>query len=190
VRVSDGYLRLHVLLAREGWSVNHKRVFRLYRMEGLGIRRKKPRRRVACVKRELVPSARARNECWSMDFVFDQLFNGRRVRVLVIVDNHARECMALVANTRIQGMDIVAALEWITAAQGFPKRFKTDNGPEFISRDFDRWAYCNKVELDFSRPGRPSDNALVEVFNSPFRQECLNQHWFLPMEDAREKILA
>lgn len=190
VRISYGYRRLHVLLAREGWSINHKRVYRLYRMEGLGIRRKKPRRRVAYVRRELVPSAQARNECWSMDFISDQLFNGRRVRILVIVDNHTREALALEANTRIQGMDVVTTLERITEAQGFPRRIKVDNGPEFISKDVDHWAYWNHVELDFSRPGKPSDNALVEAFNSRFRQECLNQHWFLSMEDAREKILA
>ena len=190
VRIIYGYRRMYVLLRREGWSINHKRVYRLYRMEGLGIRRRKPRRRVACVKRELVPSAEARNECWSMDFVSDQLFDGRRVRVLVIVDNHTRECLALEANKKIQGMDVVTALEWITETQGMPKRIKVDNGPEFISKDLDRWAYWNHVELDFSLPGRPSDNALVEAFNSRFRQECLNQHWFLSVEDAREKILA
>jgi putative transposase len=117
-------------------------------------------------------------------------FNGRRVRVLVVVDNHTPECLALEANARIQGMDVVTTLEHITMEQGFPKRIKVDNGPEFISKDFDRWAYWNKVELDFSRPGRPSDNALVESFNSRFRQECLNLHWFLSMEDAREKIQA
>jgi putative transposase len=125
-----------------------------------------------------------------MDFVSDQLFNLRRVRVLVIIDNHTRECLALEANAKIRGMDVVTSLERITRTEGYPKRIKVDNGPEFISKDFDRWAYWNKVELDFSRPGRPSDNALVEAFNSRFRQECLNLHWFLSMEDAREKILA
>ena len=188
VRVSYGYRRLHVLLGREGWSVNHKRVYRLYRLEGLGIRRKRPRRRVACVKREIQPTAESRNECWSMDFVSDQLFDGRRLRVLVVVDNHTRECLVLDVNSKIGGMDVVTALERITPEQGLPKRIKVDNGPEFISKDLDRWAYWNKVELDFSRPGKPSDNALVEAFNSRFRQECLNEHWFLSLDDAREKI--
>ena len=188
VRVSYGYRRLHVLLGREGWSVNHKRVYRLYRLEGLGIRRQKPRRRVACVKREIQPTAESRNECWSMDFVSDQLFDGRRLRVLVVVDNHTRECLVLDVNSKIGGMDVVTALERITPEQGLPKRIKVDNGPEFISKDLDRWAYWNHVELDFSRPGRPSDNALVEAFNSRFRQECLNEHWFLSLEDARRKI--
>jgi putative transposase len=125
-----------------------------------------------------------------MDFISDQLFDNRRVRVLVIVENHTRECLALHADSKIRGMDVVTTLERITREQGFPKRIKVDNGPEFISKDFDRWAYWNNVELDFSRPGRPSDNALVEAFNSRFRQECLNQHWFLSLEDAQAKISA
>jgi putative transposase len=188
--VAYGYRRLQVLLRREGWQVNHKRVYRLYRQEGLVMRRKMPRRRVACVKREIRPAALTRNECWSMDFVSDQLFDDRRLRVLVIVENYTRECLALEANSKIRGIDVVTTLERITSTHGFPKRIKVDNGPEFISKDLDRWAYWNHVELDFSRPGKPSDNALVEAFNSRFRQECLNEHWFLSMEDAREKITA
>lgn len=188
-RVAYGYRRLHVLLRREGWQVNHKRVYRLYRTEGLVMRKKTPRRRVACVKREFRPAALTRNECWSMDFVSDQLFDDRRLRVLVIVENFTRECLALDANARIRGIDVVTTLERITREHGFPKRIKVDNGPEFISKDLDRWAYWNHVELDFSRPGRPSDNALVEAFNSRFRQECLNQHWFLTLEDAKTKLL-
>jgi len=188
VRVAYGYRRLHILLKREGWQVNHKRVHRLYRLEGLGIRKKMPRRRVACVKREIRPTAIKRNECWSMDFVADQLFDDRRLRVLVILENFTRECLALDASQRIRGMDVVTTLERITREHGFPKRIKVDNGPEFISKDLDRWAYWNHVELDFSRPGKPSDNALVEASNSRFRQECLNQHWFLSLEDARDKL--
>jgi putative transposase len=188
VRVSYGYRRLHVLLAREGWSVNHKRVYRLYRLEGLGIRRKKPRRRVACVKREIRPAALTKNECWSMDFVSDQLFDDRRFRVLVVVENHTRECLALEPRPKMHAIDVVEVLERITGSEGFPKRIKVDNGPEFISKDLDHWAYWNHVELDFSRPGRPSDNALVEAFNSRFRQECLNEHWFLSIDDARKKL--
>ena len=188
VRVAYGYRRLHVLLQREGWQVNHKRVYRLYREEGLIMRKKVPRRRVACVKREIKPAASSRNECWSMDFVSDQLFDNRKLRVLVVVENFTRECLALDASARIHGIDVVTTLERITRVHGFPKRIKVDNGPEFISKDLDRWAYWNKVELDFSRPGRPSDNALVEAFNSRFRQECLNQHWFLSLEDANAKL--
>ncbi len=189
-RIAYGYRRLHVLLRREGWQINHKRVYRLYRMEGLSIRKKIPRRRVACVKREIRPAALTRNECWSMDFVSDQLFDNRRLRVLVILENYTRQCLALEVNAKIRGIDVATTLEQITREHGFPKQIKVDNGPEFISKDLDRWAYWNHVELDFSRPGRPSDNALVEAFNSRFRQECLNQHWFLSLEDAKEKLSA
>jgi len=123
-----------------------------------------------------------------MDFVSDQLFDNRRLRVLVILENYTRECLTLETNARIRGLDVVKTLKRITREHGFPRRIKVDNGPEFISKDLDRWAYWNHVELDFSRPGKPSDNALVEAFNSRFRQECLNQHWFLSLEDARLKL--
>jgi putative transposase len=187
-RIGFGYRRLHVMLEREGWQINHKRVYRLYREEGLGLRKKLPRRRVASVKREIRSAASEQNECWSMDFVSDQLYDGRRVRVLAIVDNHTRESLALVPSQRIRGMDVVETLEKLTRIKGIPKRIKVDNGPEFISKDVDRWAYWNHVELDFSRPGKPSDNAFIEAFNSRFRQECLNEHWFLSLEDAQNKI--
>ena len=190
IRVAYGYRRLHVLLRREGWQINHKRIYRLYRLEGLSIRKKVPRRRVACVKREIRSAASSKNECWSMDFVSDQLFDDRRLRVLVIIENYTRECLALEVNAKIRGMDVVTTLERITREHGYPKRIKVDNGPEFISKDVDRWAYWNHVELDFSRPGKPSDNALVEAFNSRLRQECLNQHWFMSLEDARSKLSA
>jgi len=178
-RIGYGYRRLHVLLRREGWSVNHKRVYRLYREGELGLRRKPPRRRVACVKREIRPTAQAKNECWSMDFVSDQLFDGRRLRVLTLVDNHTRESLALHVGQRIRGIDVVTVMERVTKQHG-----------EFISKDLDRWAYWNHVELDFSRPGKPTDNALIEAFNSRFRQECLNEHWFMSLPDAQEKIEA
>jgi putative transposase len=189
-RIGYGYRRLHVLLQREGWLVNHKRVYRLYREEELGLRRKPPRRRVASVKRELRPTAEAKNECWSMDFVSDQLFDGRRLRVLTLVDNHTRESLALHVGQRIRGIDVVTVLERITKQHGHPKRIQVDNGPEFVSKDLDRWAYWNHIELDFSRPGKPTDNALIEAFNSRFRQECLNEHWFMSLPDAQEKIEA
>jgi putative transposase len=188
VWIRFGYRRLPVLLARERWTVNHRRIYRLYRSEGLGIGRQLPRRPVACVKSQIRPTAEKPNECWSIDFISDQLFDGRRLKVLLIVKNQTRERLALDASSGIRGMDVVPILERITRDHGYPKRIKVDNGPEFISKHVDRWAYSNHVELDFSRPGTPSDNALVEAFNSRFRQECLNEHWFLSPEDARSKI--
>ncbi len=187
-RVGYGYRRLHILLQREGWQVNHKRVLRIYREEGLIMRKKPPRRRVACLKREIRPVASKKNECWSMDFVSDQLFDGQRIRVLTLVDNHTRESLALHIASRVRGRDVVQVLERVADKHGLPQTIRVDNGPEFISKDLDLWAYWNKVKLDFSRPGKPTDNAFIESFNARFRLECLNEHWFLSLDDAQEKI--
>lgn len=120
----------------------------------------------------------------------DELYDGRRIRVLTLVDNHTRESLCLHVGQRIRGMDVVKELERITAMRGPPKVIRVDNGPEFISKAVDTWAYWNKVKLDFIRPGRPTDNALIEFFNGRFRQECLNEHWFPSLEDSQEKIEA
>ena len=187
-RIGYGYRRLHILIEREGWSVNHKRVYRLYREEGLAMRKRPPRRRKACLKRELRPTAAEKNECWSMDFMSDELFDGRRIRLLTIVDNHTRESLAIHVGQRIRGSEVVQVLERIVKEQGRPRTIRVDNGPEFISKDVDLWAYWNHVTLDFSRPGKPTDNAYIESFNGRFRQECLNEHWFMSFEDCREKV--
>jgi putative transposase len=189
-RIGYGYRRLHILIEREGWSVNHKRVYRLYREEGLAMRKRPPRRRKACLKRELRPLAAEKNECWSMDFMSDELFDGRRIRLLTIVDNHTRESLAIHVGQRIRGSEVVQVLERIVKEHGRPQTVRVDNGPEFISKDVDLWAYWNHVTLDFSRPGKPTDNAYIESFNGRFRQECLNEHWFMSFEDAREKVEA
>jgi len=186
-RVGYGYRRLHILLQRDGWKVNHKRV---YRQEGLGMRKKKPRRRVACAMREMRPTASRRNECWSMDFVSDQLYDGHKLRFLTLVDNHTRESHGIHIGQRIRGIDVVEVLERIVKRQGRPETIRVDNGPEFISKELDLWAYGKKVCLDFSRPGKPTDNAFIEAFNARFRQECLNEHWFLSIEDAWRKVKA
>lgn len=124
-----------------------------------------------------------------MDFVSDSLFNGRRIRALTVVDNFSRECLAIHVDRAIKGRDVVAALERLRLFEGRkPQRILLDNGPEFISKDMDRWAYENDVTLDFCRPGKPTDNALIESFNGSFRDECLNTHWFLSLQDAKDKI--
>jgi len=187
-RIGYGYRRLHILIEREGWVVNHKRVYRLYREEGLAMRKRPPWRRKACLKRELRPMATEKNECWSMDFMSDELFDGRRIRLLTIVDNHTRESLAIHVGQRIRGCDVVEVLERIAKDHGKPQTIRVDNGPEFISKDVDLWAYWNHVTLNFSRPGKPTDNAYIESFNGRFRQECLNEHWFMNFEDAREKV--
>ena len=130
------------------------------------------------------------NENWSMDFVSDALFDGRRLRALAVLDNYTRECLAIEADKGIRGDREIEVLETIAAERGLPESIFCDNGPEFISKTLDKWAYENGVTLNFSRPGKPTDNALIESFNGSFRDECLNTNWFLSIEDARAKILA
>ena len=123
-----------------------------------------------------------------MDFVSDRLFNERPFRILTIVDCHTREALATFARTNFRAYQVVEELDRIARQRGKPRSIRCDNGPEFAGRMLDQWAYLNKVELDFSRPGKPTDNAYIEAFNSRLRQECLNASWFLSMADARERI--
>ena len=123
-----------------------------------------------------------------MDFMADTLFNGRRFRALTIVDNFSRECLGIKADQSIKGGHVADILDEIADQRGVPKSIRVDNGPEFVSKALDKWAYENKVELDFSRPGKPIDNAFIESFNGSFRDECLNTNWFLSLEDAQDKI--
>ena len=189
-RVHYGYRRVHVLLRREGWRDNCKRVYRPYRLEGLSLRHKRPRRNRSARLRQPKQLVSAINEIWSTDFVADALFDGRRLRALTVVDDYTRECLAIEVGPNLKGEDVVRTLTRITAGRGEPRTIKSDNGSEFISKAMDRWAYENGVELDFSRPGRPTDNAKVESLNGRFRSECLNAHWFLSLDDAKRKIEA
>jgi putative transposase len=187
-RVHYGYKRVHVMLRREGWRDNLKRVYRLYKQEGLSLRFKRPKRNKAARLRQPKQVVTAMNQIWSMDFVADALFDGRRLRALTVVDNYTRESLAIEVGQSLKGEDVVATLRRIGATRGLPATIKVDNGSEFISKAMDKWAYEHHVELDFSRPGRPTDNAKVESFNGRFRQECLNAHWFMSLDDARQKI--
>jgi putative transposase len=190
VRVRYGYKRIHVLLRREGWPVNHKRVYRIYCEESLNLRTKKPKRRRSAEQRIKRPAATTINESWSIDFVTDNLFNGHRFRSLTLVDNFSRECLAIEVGQHFTGEEVSRVVEGIKKIHGKPCFIKVDNGPEFISKELDKWAYENKVTLDFSRPGKPTDNAFIESFNGSFRDECLNVNWFLSLDDAKEKIEA
>ena len=188
-RVRYGYRRLHVLLRREGWMVNHKRVYRLYREEGLGIRVKR-RKKLASAPRVLPPPAKRPRERWSMDFLTDGLANGQRFRVLTRVDTVSRVSPAIEVGVSLTGERVVAVLERLKRTTGTPQRIAIDNGPEFVSKALDAWAYRNGVQLEFSRPGKPTDNAFAESFNGRFRDECLDQHWFASLEEVRQTIEA
>jgi len=189
-RVRYGYKRIHVLLEREGWVINHKRVYRLYREEGLNLRIKHKRKRPGAALRLPRQQAQGMNDTWSLDFVSDSLFNGQRFRVLTVVDNYSRECLALEVGQSIRGEQVTAVLNRLEFTRGIPRSIRVDNGSEFVSKAVDQWAYVNKVSLDFSRPGKPIDNAFAESFNGSFRDECLNVNWFLSFNDACVKIEA
>lgn len=189
VRVRYGMWRIYTLLRREGWKDNHKRVHRLYKLEGLNLRSKRPKRNRSSAHRLDREQACGLHECWSMDFVADQLFNGHKFRCLTVVDNYSRKCMAIFVNQGIKGDHVVAVMESLRIENNaLPKKIRVDNGSEFISKALDKWAYDNHVILDFSRPGKPTDNAYIESFNGSFRDECLNTNWFLSLDDAVEKI--
>jgi putative transposase len=189
-RVRYGYRRVHVLLRREGWQVNAKRVYRLYREQGLRLRNDVPKRRVKAKLREARQPALRSNDVGAMDFLHEQLATGRKMRVPSVVDTFSRFSPVLDARFSYRGEDVVQTLEQACAATGYPKTIRVDQGSEFVSRDLDLWAYARGVTLDFSRPGKPTDNAFAEAFNSRIRAECLNAHWFQRLADAREKLEA
>jgi putative transposase len=173
---------------REGWEVGKERFYRVYIEEGLALRGKRPWRYATAVHREQRRPAMARNDIWSMDFVADELADGRRFRALTILDLFTRECLAIDIGQGLGGQDVAAALERLRFSRGLPQRIYCDNGTEFVRAAMDLWAYTNQVILDFSRRGKPTDNATIESFNGRFRSECLNVHWFHSLEDAEEKI--
>ena len=161
-RVRYGYRRIHVLLRREGWEVNPKRVCRLYREMGLQLRNKTPKRRVKAKLRSDRTTATAANDIWAMDFVHDQLFDGKKIRTLTVIDILSRVSPAVDVRLSYRGHDVVETLERGAAEFGYPKTIRVDNGPEFVSKELDLWAYLKGVTLDFSRPGKPTDNAFIE----------------------------
>lgn len=188
-RVRYGHERIFILLRREGWIDNHKRTYRVYIEEGLNLRSKRPRRSKTAANRLERPVNTGLYECFSMDFVSDALFDGKKFRALTVVDNYSRECLAIYAGQSLKGTDVVYVLNQIKMIRNIvPKKIQTDNGSEFISKEMDRWAYENKVTMHYSRPGKPTDNPFVESFNGSFRDECLNAHWFLSLKDAKDKI--
>ena len=182
-----GYRRIHVLLRREGWSVNHKRTYRLYREQGLMVRKRK-RKRIALAERLVRAAPTAPNQSWSMDYVADSLIDGRKLRALTIVDDFTRECLAVRADFRFPGGLVAQVLDELSQARGRPAAIRVDNGPEFTGKLLDLWAYCNGVVLDYSRPGKPTDNAFIESFNGRLRQGGLGEHGFNCLDEARMRV--
>ncbi|WP_338641353.1 IS3 family transposase [Burkholderia pyrrocinia] len=187
-RVRYGYRKIRVLLLREGYQVSKNRLYRLYREEGLSLRYRSNRKRRAQMSRPARARSTAANQAWSLDFVADQLSNGQRFRALTIIDVFTREALAIDVGQRLSASDVVRALDELRSKRGAPRTLFCDNGSEFTSQVMDLWAYHHKVEIAFSRPGKPTDNAFVESFNGTLRDECLNVHWFTSLADAREQI--
>lgn len=190
MHVTWGYPRIWVKLRREGWRVNRKRVYRLYKHEGLCVGRHKPRRNRSAVTRPESTKATRINESWSMDFMADQLFDGRKFRLLTLVDDFSRESLTIELDGRLTGDRVAEALGRVGRGRGLPGKIRVDNGSEFTGKRLDQWAYLNGVRLDFSRPGKPTDNGLIEAFNGRLRAECLNENWFMSIGDARQKVEA
>jgi putative transposase len=183
-----GYRRLGWLLAREGHSMNHKKLYRLYREEKLMVRRRGGRKR-ALGTRAPMALPRAINQRWSLDFVSDTLADGRRFRILCIVDDFSRECLGTVVDTSLSGGRVVRELDRITLERGTPKVIVSDNGTELTSMAVLRWA-TDRVGWHYIQPGKPVQNAFIESFNSKLRDECLNEHVFTSLTEAREIIAA
>lgn len=182
-----GYRVLHELLRREGFKVNHKRVYRLYRLEGLAVRRRR-RKWVSRERRETTAPATRANEVWAMDFMSDQLADGRRFRTFNLVDVFTRECLAIEVDGSLPGQRVTRVLETVAATRSYPERIIMDNGPEFTGRALDAWAAQHGVKLAFIQPGKPSQNAFAESFNAQVRDDCLNLHWFINLAQARHLI--
>ena len=185
-RVRFGYRRLHVLLVREGVVVNRKCVYRLYREEGLAVRKKK-RKRVA-VARQPMPAPARLNDCWAMDFMSDTLRGGRRFRILNLIDVLSREGLASEVDTSLPARRVVQAVDEIALERGYPARIVVDNGPEFRSVTLDAWAYEHGVTLEFIDLGKPIQNAVMESYNGRMRDECLNVNLWGTITEARDGI--
>lgn len=192
VRVRWGYRRLHVLLKREGFQLGVNQTYRWYCLEQLQLQLRawRKKRRKSAVARQARMQPRQANDAWSMDFVADQLADGTKIRLLTIIDIYSRESLAIVAGYRLRGDDVVAALNQIITKRAAPRYLFVDNGGEFSGQMLDLWAYHHQTKIDFSRPGKPTDNCFIETFNGSLRDECLNVHWFTSLTEVQAIVEA
>lgn len=182
-----GYRRIHIMLKREGLKVNHKRVYRLYTETGFKVRRRSGRKK-ALGSRMAVEVLGKANQRWSLDFVCDALADGKRLRILTIVDDFTRECLKMVVDTSISGVRVARELSDLIAKRGSPSAILSDNGTEFTSNAILKWSHENQISWRYIQPGKPMQNGYIESFNGKLRDECLNEHWFLRIKDARDII--
>jgi len=182
-----GYRRIHIMLERQGIRMNLKKLRRLYREEGLQVRKRGGRKRALGTRRPMVVPERV-NERWSLDFVSDAFTDGRRFRVLAVVDDFSRECLSLVPDTSLSGKRLTRELDEIIQIRGMPKTIVSDNGTEMTSSAVLKWCQKTKVEWHYIAPGKPTQNAFIESFNGSFRDECLNETLFSSLDEARSEI--
>ena len=182
-----GYRRLHILMKREGWQVNWKRLYRIYKEEGLTVRKRGGRKR-AIGTRTPMTIPQGPNQRWSLDFVSDSLIWGRRFRVLCVIDDFSRECLATVVDTSLSGHRVARELDRIAEMRGYPCMIVSDNGTELTSNAMLKWQEDRKVEWHYIAPGKPMQNGFVESFNGRFRDECLNEHQFESLRHAQQLI--
>ncbi|BAK99160.1 putative transposase orfB for insertion sequence element [Oscillibacter valericigenes Sjm18-20] len=182
-----GYRRLHVMFLREGFEINHKKTYRLYKDAGLTLQKRSKKKKY---KKRGMPerTAKEMNARWSMDFVSDRTRYGSNIRVLTVIDEVTRECLALEVDSSLSGRRVSAVLNRIALFRGLPKEILTDNGSEFTSNVMNAWAYDHKVEHIFTDPGCPTQNGYIESFNGKLRDECLNQNWFSSLSEAKSII--
>jgi putative transposase len=189
VRRRFGYRRVHDVLRADLPGVNHKRVYRLYKAADLAVRKRKKAKRPLGQRTPLV-AANTVNGVWSMDFVSDSLYNARRIKCLAVADDFSHECVQMAVDFGISGQYVTRLLDEAAQFRGYPRAVRTDNGPEFTSRAFLGWCERNKIQHILIEPGRPMQNGYIESFNGKFRDECLNEHWFETLAQAREVIRA
>ena len=183
---SYGYRRIYVLLKRKGIRVNHKKVYKIYKKEDL-MKRKKKKKRLVREKNKLeIP--KALNQVWAMDFMSDSLSNGNKIRTLNIIDVFSRECISLQVDRSISSEKVISILEYLEFTRGLPEKIRVDNGPEYISKRLREWAEKRNIKLDYIQPGKPTQNAFIESFNGKFREECLDQNWFINLNDAKQIV--
>lgn len=185
-----GYRRVHALLVREGWPVNRKRIQRLWRAEGLKVpRRQRKRRRLGtsengCVRKK----AESRNQIWSYDFTMDQTADGKRLKLMPVVDEYTRECLAIEVERSMTADDVISTLRYLFQVHGEPEFIRSDNGPEFIARAVQQWLAASGVKTLYISPGSPWENAYVETFNGKLEDELLGREIFFTLPEARVLI--
>lgn len=182
-----GYRRIHMMLKREGITVNHKKVYRLYSACGLKVRKRAGRKRALGIRGNCLKATRP-NQRWSLDFVYDALANGRKIRLLTIIDEYTRECLRIEVDTSLNGRRVKQALEELIASRGKPEMIQSDNGTEFTSNAMLQWMDERRINWQYIQPGKPYQNGSIESFNGKLRDECLNENWFLNIKEAQVRI--